>query len=43
MEAEESNHLILCLQETYGKLLNVEKHQDRLRAKGLFIEDVKNM
>uniref|UniRef100_A0A1A8HD46 Small ribosomal subunit protein uS9m n=2 Tax=Nothobranchius korthausae TaxID=1143690 RepID=A0A1A8HD46_9TELE len=27
------------MHELYGKLLNVEKHQDRLRAKGLFSSD----
>lgn len=31
------------VQETYGKLLAVEKYQDRLRAKGLFSSDVKTM
>lgn len=33
----------VCVQETYGKLLAVEKYQDRLRAKGLFSSDVKTM
>lgn len=28
-------------QDTYGKLLDVEKHQNQLRAKGLFSEKAK--
>uniref|UniRef100_A0A3Q3NJE2 Small ribosomal subunit protein uS9m n=1 Tax=Mastacembelus armatus TaxID=205130 RepID=A0A3Q3NJE2_9TELE len=28
------------MHETYDKILNIEKHQDRLRAKGLFSQDV---
>lgn len=39
----DQNRSALCLQETYGRLLNVEKHQDRLRAKGLLIQDMKTM
>ncbi|XP_075897717.1 small ribosomal subunit protein uS9m isoform X1 [Nelusetta ayraudi] len=31
------------MHETYGKLLSVEKHQDRMRSKGLFSNEVKNM
>lgn len=31
------------MHDTYGKILNIEKHQDRLRAKGLFIQDVKQI
>uniref|UniRef100_A0A1A8IJA1 Small ribosomal subunit protein uS9m n=1 Tax=Nothobranchius kuhntae TaxID=321403 RepID=A0A1A8IJA1_NOTKU len=31
------------MHELYGKLLNVEKHQDRLRAKGLFSSDASPM
>ncbi|XP_022076736.1 28S ribosomal protein S9, mitochondrial [Acanthochromis polyacanthus] len=29
------------MHELYGKILNIEKHQDRLRAKGLFSQDAK--
>ncbi|KAM9327975.1 small ribosomal subunit protein uS9m [Pholidichthys leucotaenia] len=29
------------MHEIYEKILNIEKHQDRLRAKGLFSQDVK--
>ncbi|XP_069554333.1 small ribosomal subunit protein uS9m [Brachyistius frenatus] len=31
------------MHELYDKMLNVEKHQDRLRAKGLFSKDVKSI
>ncbi|XP_072235844.1 small ribosomal subunit protein uS9m [Leuresthes tenuis] len=31
------------MHELYGKMLNVEKHQDRLRAKGLFSKDAKRI
>ncbi|XP_029930497.1 small ribosomal subunit protein uS9m [Myripristis murdjan] len=31
------------MHETYAKVLNIEKHQDRLRAKGLFSQDTKPM
>ncbi|CAN9498324.1 unnamed protein product [Ophioblennius macclurei] len=29
------------MHELYGKILNIEKHQDRLRAKGVFSQDAK--
>ncbi|KAF3688418.1 28S ribosomal protein S9, mitochondrial [Channa argus] len=33
-----------CLMhDTYGKIQNIEKYQDRLRAKGLFSQDVKQI
>ncbi|XP_070786861.1 small ribosomal subunit protein uS9m [Enoplosus armatus] len=31
------------MHEMYGKILNIEKYQDRLRAKGLFTQDVKQI
>uniref|UniRef100_A0A665STD5 Small ribosomal subunit protein uS9m n=1 Tax=Echeneis naucrates TaxID=173247 RepID=A0A665STD5_ECHNA len=31
------------MHELYNKILNLEKHQDRLRAKGLFSQDVKQI
>ncbi|XP_053722218.1 28S ribosomal protein S9, mitochondrial [Synchiropus splendidus] len=31
------------MHETYGKILSVEKHQDQLRAKGLFSEESKKI
>ncbi|KAM3585713.1 uncharacterized protein V6R79_025210 [Siganus canaliculatus] len=31
------------MHDTYGKILNIEKHQDRLRAKGLFSQDGKQI
>ncbi|CAK6975093.1 S ribosomal protein S9%2C mitochondrial [Scomber scombrus] len=31
------------MHELFGKILNIEKHQDRLRAKGLFSKDVKQI
>uniref|UniRef100_A0A7N6BIG8 Small ribosomal subunit protein uS9m n=1 Tax=Anabas testudineus TaxID=64144 RepID=A0A7N6BIG8_ANATE len=31
------------MHEMYGKILNIEKYQDRLRAKGLFTQDVKKI
>lgn len=31
------------LQELYGKTLKIQKHQDRLRAKGLFSKDTASM
>lgn len=36
-------YVCVPIQETYGKLLSVEKHQDRLRSKGLFSSEVKTM
>ena len=46
--ADNLNVIIVLLffdefQEMYEKILNLEKHQDRLRAKGLFSKDVKQM
>lgn len=35
--------VFVAFQETFTKILKVEKHQDRLRAKGLFTPDVKQM
>ncbi|XP_029303818.1 small ribosomal subunit protein uS9m [Cottoperca gobio] len=31
------------MHEMYGKILEIEKHQDRLRSKGLFSQDVKRI
>ncbi|KAM4601665.1 small ribosomal subunit protein uS9m-like [Polymixia lowei] len=31
------------MHETYGKVLNIERHQDRLRAKGLLSQDAKQI
>lgn len=36
-------NVFVTLQETFGKILAIEKYQDRLRAKGLLTKDIKQM